>query len=251
MLDRLNSAHLEQNHVLYEVQAQAKEQAANLQQIRKHLPEGEVQTQMFDEVAGKMHSLSHNLDLLLESGKNDFLHDRETRLDSFAVKLAEQLKKRYPEHQWEVAERSDAAAHMDAKHVFTAMMHLADNAAKHTQAGEAIRIGTSVRRPQHGGSMASFWIVNPGMPLSNDEAQMFFEPMRPYERRGDWNGPQMGIGLAVVKAVAHAHGGYAWVESDIENGTAFGIDIPLAHAASAAEEKEVREAAIAAMQQEQ
>ncbi len=251
MLDRLNSAHLEQNHVLYEVQAQAQEQAANLQQIRKHLPEGELQTVMLDEVVGKMHHLSQNLDLLLESGKSDFLHDRETRLDIFADKLVEQMQKHYPGHLWVVAESSRESAYMDAKHMFTAMKHLADNAAKHTPAGETIRLGTSVRRPNQGGSMASFWVVNPGMPLGQEEAQNVFEPIHPYERRGDWSGPQMGIGLAVVKAVAHAHGGYAWVESDMESGTAFGIDIPMAHAASAAEETEVREAATAAMQQEQ
>lgn len=251
MLDRLNSAHLEQNHVLYEVQAQAQEQAADLQQIRKHLPEGSVQTGMLDEVVGKMGNLSHSLTLLLESGKTDFLHDRETRLDGLADKLVQQLGKKYPDHKWEVCERSDAAAVMDARHMFTALTNLADNAARHTLAGETICIGTSVRRPPQGGSMASFRVVNPGMPLSAEEAKNVFEPMRPYGRRGGWSGPQMGIGLAVVKAVAHAHGGYAWVESDMEYGTAFGIDIPLAHAASAAEEKEVREAATAAMQHEQ
>lgn len=250
MLDRLSSAHLEQNHVLYEVLEQAQEQAHDLQQVRKQLAEGSPQAVMLDDSLAKMQSLSQNLALLLESGREGFLHDQETRLDSFVEKLAGQLRKQYPEHTWQIAEAADASAFMDTKHIFTAMHHLARNAVAHNAGGEEIQIGASVRRPPEGQSMASFWIVNHGMPLSKEEAKNIFEPLNPAVRRSDLQGPQMGIGLAVVKAIAHAHGGYAWVESSIEYGTVFGIDIPLAHAAAAAEETQVRQAAIEAMQQE-
>ncbi len=250
MLDRLSSAHLEQNHVLYEVLEQAQEQVHDLQQVRKQLAEGSPQAVMLDGSLAKMQSLSQNLALLLESGREGFLHDQETRLDSFAEKLAGQLRKQYPEHTWQIAEAADASAFMDTKHIFTAMHHLARNAVVHNVTGEEIQIGTSVRRPPEGESMASFWIVNQGMPLSKEEAKNIFEPLNPAVRRSDLQGPQMGIGLAVVKAIAHAHGGYAWVESSMEHGTVFGIDIPLAHAAAAAEETQVRQAAIEAMQQE-
>lgn len=250
MLDRLSSAHLEQNHILQEVQAQTQEQAQILTRARKQLADDSVQAAMLDDSLEKIKNLSQDLDLLLESGKPGFLHDQETRLDSFIHKLSEQLQKQYPEHTWNIAETAGASAFMDTKHIFTAMHHLARNAAEHTPKGEEIRLGSSIRRPQQGGSMAGFWIVNQGMPLSREEAENIFEPRNPSVRRREWQGPQMGIGLAVVKAIAHAHGGYAWVESDIENGTAFGIDIPLAHAAAAAQEKEVSDAATEAMQQE-
>ena len=98
MLDRLSSAHLEQNHVLYEVLEQAQEQAHDLQQVRKQLADGSPQAVMLDGSLVKMQSLSQNLALLLESGREGFLHDQETRLDSFVEKLAGQLRKQYPEH---------------------------------------------------------------------------------------------------------------------------------------------------------
>ena len=60
----------------------------------------------------------------------------------------------------------------------------------------------------------------------------------------------MGMGLAVVKALAHAHDGYAWVESGTERGTVFGIDVPMARPAEGASQTLVQESAIQAMQHE-
>lgn len=251
MLDRLSSVHTEQSHILYEVRTHAQEQLQTLQHIKKQLAMGSQPTGLLEDALGKAQSVSQNLDLLLESGKPDFLHDQETPLNRFIEKLQEQLQKQYPDYQWNIVETTDSAAFMDARHIFTAMHHLARNAAAHTEDKEKIEIGTSVYRHNEHRSMARLWIKNQGMPLSQEEARNIFEPICPTARRHSvQGGPQMGIGLAVVKAIAHAHGGYAWVESDLENGIVFGIDIPLAHASSAAEESEVRNAAIEAMQEE-
>lgn len=84
--------------------------------------------------------------------------------------------------------------------------------------------------------MASLWIGNQGELLSADQARAMFEtPSRLRHECTDTdldqnNGdeqPRMGMGLAVVTALAHAHGGYAWVASSIADGTRFGMDIPL------------------------
>lgn len=51
--------------------------------------------------------------------------------------------------------------------------------------------------------------------------------------------PSGGLGLAVVKAVAQAHGGRAWVESTLGQGSVFGLALPLGGQPAAARDQPV------------
>lgn len=59
----------------------------------------------------------------------------------------------------------------------------------------------------------------PGIPKNLQE--QIFEPFYTTRSRGT------GLGLAVVKAVAHAHNGTMWVESKEGQGTSFSLFLPL------------------------
>ncbi|MDO4769015.1 MAG: HAMP domain-containing sensor histidine kinase [Brachymonas sp.] len=251
MLDRLSSAHLEQRHVLYEVLQQIQSQVQALSQLRKQSTHDPALLAALDVSQQDMQRLLQDLELLIESGKPGFLHCQDVHLGEWIQQLAKHMRHLYPGHDWQVAETVNIAAPMDVPHVARAMQHLASNAAQHNPAGEPILLGVSVRSLATGERMASLWVANQGLPLSREEARLIFEPVVHKHDRLASNGPQMGMGLAVVKALAHAHGGYAWVQSGTEQGTVFGLDIPLVRLKEAAREEQVAEAALQAMQHEQ
>lgn len=251
MLDRLSSAHLEQRHVLYEVLQQTQSQVQTLARLRKQSAHDPALLAALDVSQQDMQGLLQDLELLIESGKPGFLNYQDIRLDELMQQLAKQLRHLHPAHDWQVAEAVDQLVPMDVPRIVQAMQHLASNAAQHNHAGEAIVLGAGVRCLAAGERMASLWVANQGLPLSREEARVIFEPVVRKQDRLNPNGPQMGMGLAVVKALAHAHGGYAWVSSGTERGTVFGVDIPLLRLQEAAREEQVEEAALQAMQHEQ
>lgn len=251
MLDRLSSAHLEQRHVLYEVVQQIQGQVQALSQLRKQSAHDQSLLAALTVSQQDMQHLLQDLELLIESGKPGFLRYQDVHLGELIQQLAQHLSQLYPGHDWQVAEAVDASATMDVQHVARAMQHLASNAVQHNSAGQPIMLGAGVRELGSGRRMASLWVANQGLPLSREEARVIFEPVVRKQDRLAPDGPQMGMGLAVVKALAHAHGGYAWVESGTERGTVFGVDIPLVQLKEAALEEQVAEAALQAMQHEQ
>lgn len=249
MLDRLSSSHREQNHVLYAVLRQVQRQVHDLMRLRKQPELNPVQVAVLDESLEEMRRMVQDLELLLESGKPGFLNYQDVKLDDLAYRLAKELRVLYPDHAWQVEEVANASVSLDMERVLLAMRRLASNADEHNRSGETIELGSSVRRLPDGETMASLWIVNQGIPLSEEQTKAIFEPQTGL-RSSDSDRPQMGMGLAVVKALAHAHGGYAWVESGTERGTVFGIDIPMVRPKAAAREEHVQQVAADAMQQE-
>ena len=98
-----------------------------------------------------------------------------------------------------------------------ALLNLVTNAMQACGAGGRIRLGATcapdgkieIRVSDNG----------PGIPVELQER--IFEPF--FTTRADGT----GLGLAVVQAVAQAHGGTAWVESQPGQGTMFGLRLPL------------------------
>src|SRR5690606_12204838 len=107
---------------------------------------------------------------------------------------------------------------LDRNRIADAVRQLIENAVAHTKPGDTIRIGSAVAD-----GAASFWVANPGPPLDPERARALLESYRSAEG----SDPGMGLGLAVVKAVAEAHQGTAWVESGDGSGTRFGLSVPL------------------------
>lgn len=79
-------------------------------------------------------------------------------------------------------------------------------------------------RPK-GRGYTDLYVRDHGPGISREEQSRIFEPFE--SRRGDGN----GLGLAVVRAVARAHDGDAWVASTEGEGSTFGMRLPSADAA--------------------
>ena len=108
----------------------------------------------------------------------------------------------------------------DRQRLTQAAMNLASNAVQHTVPGDRITIGATVE-----GAAARLWVADsgPGIPRTDQE--------RLFERFARGGGPRRsdgaGLGLAIVRAIAEAHGGAVELESTPGHGATFTVVIPL------------------------
>lgn len=97
---------------------------------------------------------------------------------------------------------------VEGRWVQQALANLLDNALKHAPEGSAVRV--TLRRVDEGRVRLEVEDSGPGIPEA--ERERVFEP---FYRRGSElrrETPGVGIGLAVVRQVAVAHGGRVWLE---------------------------------------
>ena len=124
--------------------------------------------------------------------------------------------------------RSTAAAHaipLQADHlrIRQVLMNLASNAMKFTPAGGEVEIGAAAI-----GSGVEFHVRDTGHGISDEHADIVFEPFAQLEVSG--NGVGTGLGLSIAKTLVDLHGGQIWVESDGPGtGSIFRFTIPNAH----------------------
>jgi two-component system sensor histidine kinase KdpD len=115
-----------------------------------------------------------------------------------------------------------AAVYIDRDLIQLSLRQLVDNALKHAPGKSAIRLGAGI-----GDSDVQFWVSDDGPGITAPEAERVFE--RFYRGRSHRHAvPGSGIGLSVVREIARAHGGDAFVESSPGKGSRFIIKLPLA-----------------------
>ena len=98
-------------------------------------------------------------------------------------------------------------------------MNLAQNAVKHTTPGETISIGSSLV-----GDEARIWVRDEGPGINPQEQERIFERFAHAEEAP---GGGAGLGLAIVSAIAEAHGGHIELESKPGLGARFTLVLPV------------------------
>ena len=196
-----------------------------------------------------------DLSLLADAQRPGALRMRPTAAAPLVVRLRHDLAQRFPRRSWELDDAPDLTAPMDAAAVSAAMSQLARNAVDHTEDGERIQLSAAVAEPQSQsqsqsqddenaevsaaaqGRVLRLSVTNAGRPLSAEQARAMIEQYRSAalseasggssstEESADEGG--MGLGLAVARAVADAHGGSLWVASEPDGRTSVGLDLPL------------------------
>ncbi|WP_437579498.1 ATP-binding protein [Sorangium sp. So ce887] len=131
----------------------------------------------------------------------------------------------------EVAEGTPAFA-ADATLLARALANLLENARAHAGGAERLRV-----RPG-GPSRVVFEVEDRGPGFADGEETRIFEPFFRRERvQGSESGAErgsLGLGLALCKRIAEAHGGRAFAESREGGGARVGIELALRPPASAA-----------------
>jgi signal transduction histidine kinase len=128
--------------------------------------------------------------------------------------------------------------HIDRAAITDAIENLVDNAIKYSRSGTQILV-----RLHAAGDRVSVEVADQGIGIERDELARVFDKFY-RARRGDLESVRgTGLGLALVKAAAEAHGGTVDVESQPGVGSRFTLQLPSATAPSA-EASDVRSAAL-------
>ena len=125
------------------------------------------------------------------------------------------------DRRWRIDSESPLSIVADRQRLTQAVMNLAQNAVAHTEVGDEIAIGAAVN-----GDEASIWVRDTGVGIpASEQRRIFSRFSRGAHSRGRYEGT--GIGLAIVRAIAEAHGGRVRVTSRPGEGARFDILLPI------------------------
>ena len=154
----------------------------------------------------RMSRFVDDLLLLARAERDDFLRVGEVELGALTDELAEKASA-LGKRSWQVADRGEAVLVADRQRVTQAMMGLAQNAVQHTHEGAVIELGSA-----RNGHEARLWVRDTGPGIAPRDQERVFERFArasAQARRSEG----AGLGLAIVRAIAEAHGGRVELES--------------------------------------
>ncbi len=223
MLDRLEGAFATQRQFIDDAGHELK---TPLTVLRGHLElvdpadpvdVAETRALLLDEI-DRMGRLVEDLILLAKADRADFVRPTLVELGPFTDEVVDKARA-LGDRRWTVDHRAEASVVADQQRLTQAVLQLADNAVKFTQAGTTVAIGTRVRD-----SEARIWVRDegPGIP-PEDRARIFDRFAR--ARTGE-QVEGSGLGLAIVRAIAEAHQGTVEVSDAPGGGTTITIVVP-------------------------
>lgn len=113
----------------------------------------------------------------------------------------------------------------DRERIGQAILNLAHNAVKYSSSGDEIRLGWVVRP-----GAVRFFVADDGIGVPQSHQQRVFERFykvdRSRVRAADDTAGSAGLGLAIVRHIAEAHGGSAGLDSSEGIGSTFWIELP-------------------------
>ena len=168
----------------------------------------------------RMNRFVFDLLLLAKAESPNFLHLETVVLDEFIRELVAKARAT-AERDWRNGCESTLSIVADRQRLTQAVMNLVGNAVEHTQDGDEIEIGASVRRGE-----VTIWVRDSGVGIAPSEQRQIFTR---FTRGGGssrlYEGT--GIGLAIVRAIAEAHGGRVRVASRPGEGARFELVLPV------------------------
>jgi len=169
----------------------------------------------------RMSRFVDDLLVLAKSERDDFLRVADVELGALTDELLEKAQG-LGQRDWRLESRGEAVIVADRQRLTQAMMGLAQNAVQHTTDGEPIWLGTDADHRE-----ARLWVRDEGPGIAADDQERIFDRFaRASDSRRRSEGA--GLGLAIVRAIAEAHGGRVRLSSRPGAGASFVLVIPVA-----------------------
>ena len=223
MLDRLQGAFDSQKEFLSEV---GHELRTPLTIIRGHVElTGEHPTERratADLVKGELERMGRIVDdlmLLARARRTDFLRIQELDLDLLTHEIFANAVT-LGDRDWQLAQTGIGTMTADHQRLTQAMVNLAENAVQHTAEGDRITLGTALSDGR-----VRMWVRDSGPGIDPNERERIFERFTTSSQSAG-SEHRLGLGLAIVTAIAEAHGGEVEVTNNPSGGATFAIVVP-------------------------
>jgi len=167
----------------------------------------------------RLRRISERLLVIAASEDPEFLHPEAVALDSFTMEI---LRKWRPtaDRRWQLGRLDKATVQADKERLGLAIDALLENAVRHTGDRDVIKL--SVIAPGLGLPVRMI-VSDAGQGIPDEQLRHIFDRFR----SGDSGHPRgTGLGLALVRAVARAHGGQVLVRSHPGQGSEFELLLP-------------------------
>jgi signal transduction histidine kinase len=166
----------------------------------------------------RMSRFVEDLLLLAKAERGDFLRPEELDLDVLTEELMAKASGLAP-RDWRLDGVGTGVLTGDRQRLTQAVMNLAGNAAQHTGEGDEIALGSRLENGSY-----ELWVRDSGPGVAPEDQERIFDR---FARAGDRrHSDGAGLGLAIVRAIADAHGGRVILESRPGAGAKFTIEIP-------------------------
>ena len=187
---------------------------------------------IISEESERMRRLVNDLLLLsqIESG--------QAMLDRQPLSVASLLRAAEERMQWRTGEQNVAIVvdvpaalppvQADAARIEQVLANLLDNALRFTPSGGTITVAARAGTA----STVQIAVHNSGSYIAPADIERIFERFYQVDRSRRRNGHNGGLGLAIAREIATAHGGSLTASSDPEGGTTFTLTLPSAPAAA-------------------
>jgi len=223
MLDRLEAAFGDQRRFLDDA---GHELRTPITIIRGHIELGgddpderrATRAVVLDEL-DRMARIVDDLLLLARAERPDFLRPEAVDLDLLTTEMFARCRA-LADRDWRLAGTGLGIVVADRQRLIQAVVNLADNAVRHTEPGDVVELGSSL-----GGGEALIWVRDTGPGVPADQQDRIFERFARAEDGGRRPGTA-GLGLAIVRTIAAAHGGRVTLASRPGHGATFTIAIP-------------------------
>ncbi|MGO2187814.1 MAG: sensor histidine kinase [Microbacterium gubbeenense] len=223
MIARLEEAFRGQRRVLNDVRH---ELATPVTIVRGHLelvdltdPADVAQTRdlaidELDRMSGLIAQISH----LAEAERSGAHAPRAVDVDELTRGVFAKIRV-IPDRDWTLGSVARGEAFVDHERITQAWVQLADNAAKYSEPGTRIEIGSSLDRDG-----LRCWVDDDGPGIPDEARERIFER---FGRATDSRGADgSGLGLSIVLALVHAHGGRVDLDTQVGRGSRFTVVLP-------------------------
>jgi two-component system phosphate regulon sensor histidine kinase PhoR len=158
----------------------------------------------------------------LESG-HAALNLAKVNLRELSLRVLEDLTARASSRQITLENKIPAQAVVwaDADRLQQVFFNLADNAIKYGKSGGCVTLGAIET-----GDKLDVSVSDDGPGIPPDSLGRVFERFYRVDRARSRENGGTGLGLAIVKHIIQAHGGEAWVKSEVNKGAAFHFTLP-------------------------
>jgi signal transduction histidine kinase len=224
MLDRLEAAFRQQRDFLDDA---GHELRTPITIIRGHLElegldeaERRVTRAVIRDELDRMARMVDDLLVLARAEQPDFLDRTAFDLDLLTGELFTKASA-LAERDWRLVSTGHGIVVADRHRLTQAMVNLLDNAARHSAPPAPIELGSEMRNGE-----VRLWVRDHGPGIRPGDRDRIFERFA-RGNGGRGSGGTAGLGLAIVRAIADAHGGRVELDTWLEDGTTFTVVVPV------------------------